>query len=169
MREDVSSPCTGRRNVVSPRSPRGEKKRLFLLLAIVEDSSCEAPRSPRARIGIGRVVSNLQVLSFLLPLLLSPLADTARNWSTTVKIDRDCPTEAVDGRNRSLPLDIDQRWSKSIVTDLVYADTSLSVANSAFVDVSPEELVKNDPSDLKESTKATPAETQLVSTWHVTD
>ncbi|RWW24337.1 hypothetical protein BHE74_00035366 [Ensete ventricosum] len=40
---------------------------------------------------------------------------------------------------------------------------------AAFVDVSPEELVKNDPSDLKESTKATPAETQLVSTWHVTD
>ncbi|KAJ8510173.1 hypothetical protein OPV22_000607 [Ensete ventricosum] len=32
----------------------------------------------------------------------------------------------------------------------------------AFVDVSPEELVKNDPSDLKESTKATPAETQLI-------
>ncbi|CAL9131674.1 unnamed protein product [Musa acuminata var. zebrina] len=34
--------------------------------------------------------------------------------------------------------------------------------NFAFVDVSPEELLQNDPSNLKESTKASPAETQPV-------
>ena len=44
--------------------------------------------------------------------------------------------------------------------------------SAAFVDVSPEELLQHDPSNLKESTKASPAETQPVnevSTWHVTE
>ncbi|RWW60387.1 hypothetical protein BHE74_00032622, partial [Ensete ventricosum] len=46
-----------------------------------------------------------QVLPLLLlPLLLSPSADTARNRPMTVKIDRYCPTVACDSRNRPLRL-----------------------------------------------------------------
>ncbi|RWW70411.1 hypothetical protein BHE74_00021917 [Ensete ventricosum] len=80
----------GRRNIFSPRSPRREKK-----------SPCEAstrspkscvvffsPRSPKIllakrreahgrQIGIGRAELDLQFLPCVLPLLLSPSADTA--------------------------------------------------------------------------------------------
>ncbi|RWW21165.1 hypothetical protein GW17_00014692 [Ensete ventricosum] len=69
---------------------------------------------PQRRIEIGRWESSIgfQVLPFLLslllPLLLSPLADTSRNRPTTVEIDHYSPTTASDGRNQPIPTDF--RW-----------------------------------------------------------
>ncbi|RZR80900.1 hypothetical protein BHM03_00007010 [Ensete ventricosum] len=57
------------------------------------------------RIEIGRAVSDLQVLPFLLPRLLSPSADIARNRPTTVKINSYCSTAVGDGRNQPLSPD----------------------------------------------------------------
>ncbi|RWW14846.1 hypothetical protein GW17_00021342 [Ensete ventricosum] len=95
-----------RRSRRAPRSPCREKKRRFLLPAIAKDSPSEASRSPRARIGIGRAASDLQVLPFLLPLLFSPSIDTARNRPTMVKIDRYRPKSVET-------IEIDRYWSIS--------------------------------------------------------
>ncbi|RWW87039.1 hypothetical protein BHE74_00004162 [Ensete ventricosum] len=75
---------------ISPRNLHKEKKspnEASTRSSCVIPSPCEAPRSPQA-IEIGRAAPDLHVLPFLLPLLLSPSADTARNRLATVEIDR---------------------------------------------------------------------------------
>ncbi|RRT79942.1 hypothetical protein B296_00024593 [Ensete ventricosum] len=47
------------RSLRTPQSPLREKKRRFLLPAIVEDFPREASRTPRTRIVIGRAVPDL--------------------------------------------------------------------------------------------------------------
>ncbi|URD78140.1 Proteasome complex subunit Rpn13 ubiquitin receptor, partial [Musa troglodytarum] len=66
---------------------------------------------------------------------------------------------------QSVTLDVPATKVESTSQSEVGDETQLEDENPkkfAFVDVSPEELVQNDPSNLKESTKASPAETQPV-------
>ncbi|RWW05511.1 hypothetical protein GW17_00031209 [Ensete ventricosum] len=70
---------------------------------------------PRAVVALAREPSPPSLVIFLLrgkkdrgdvlPLLLSPSADTTRNRSPMVEIDRYRPIVAGNGRNRSLPPD----------------------------------------------------------------
>ncbi|RWW56013.1 hypothetical protein BHE74_00037300 [Ensete ventricosum] len=105
-RGEEISPRSLKEKSAHPTKPMRGEETSFSSPAIAKDSPREASRSPRARIGIKRAVSDLQVLPFLLPLLFSPSIDTARNRPTMVKIDRYCPKSVET-------IEIDRYWSIS--------------------------------------------------------
>ncbi|RRT59753.1 hypothetical protein B296_00045571, partial [Ensete ventricosum] len=76
--------------------------------------STEKPTDDESGSGEQRQISRF--LPFLLPLLLSPSANTTRNRSPMVEIDRYRSTAVGDGRNQPLLPDSGRRRSKSTVT-----------------------------------------------------